>query len=159
MVERKTRQPRNRRFSVGLDARQLAAAFFLVAALIVVSALLGQGLGPLNIIILSAMVAVAMGLGLWYLIFHGLRRAASGNLELLLEVISTSPEGRLITTRMDCLWRLIALIGNSLDCRLADHGKHSRTFCRMIQKRSDRLAKYLNPPYMLGPQTCGPTFN
>ncbi|USG59770.1 PAS domain S-box protein [Sneathiella marina] len=99
MVDRKTRQPRNRRFSVGLDARQLAAAFFLVAALIVVSALLGQELGPLNIIILSAMVVVAMGLGLWYLIFHGLRRAASGNLELLLEVISTSPEGRLITTK------------------------------------------------------------
>ncbi|MEH6546036.1 MAG: PAS domain S-box protein [Sneathiella sp.] len=99
MVERKTRQSRNRRFSVGLDARQLAAAFFLVAALIVVSALLGQELGPLNIIILSAMVVVAMGLGLWYLIFHGLRRAASGNLELLLEVISTSPEGRLITTK------------------------------------------------------------
>jgi two-component system, cell cycle sensor histidine kinase and response regulator CckA len=99
MVEKNTRQTRNRRFSVGLDARQLAAAFFLVAALIVVSALLGQELGPLNILILSAMVIVAMGLGLWYLIFHGLRRAASGNLELLLDVIATSPEGRLITSK------------------------------------------------------------
>ncbi len=84
---------------MGVDARQLAAAFFLVAALIVISALLGRELGLVNIIILSAMVVAAMGLGLWYLIFHGLRQAASGNLDLLSNVISSSPEGRLLTTK------------------------------------------------------------
>ena len=84
---------------MGVDARQLAAAFFLVAVLIVISALLGRELGPFNIVILSVMVVAAMGLGLWYLIFHGLRRAARGNLDLLSEVISNSPEGRLITTK------------------------------------------------------------
>lgn len=84
---------------MGVDARQLAAAFFLVAALIVISALLGRELGLLNIIILSAMVIAAMGLGLWYLIFHGLRQAASGNLDLLSDIASTSPEGRLLTTK------------------------------------------------------------
>lgn len=98
-MKHRPRRPQNRRFSVGLDARQLAAAFFLVAALIVISALLGREIGPFNLVILSAMVIGAMGLGLWYLIFHGLRRAASGNLDLLSDVISASPEGRLITTK------------------------------------------------------------
>lgn len=93
------KRPQSRKFFMGVDARQLAAAFFLVAVLIVISALLGTELGPVNLVILSAMVVAAMGLGLWYLIFHGLRRAASGNLELLTDVISASPEGRLITTK------------------------------------------------------------
>ena len=94
MVERRNRR-RNPKFFMGVDARQLAAAFFLVAALIVISAMLGQELGLVNIVILSAMVIGAMGLGLWYLIFHGLRQAASGNLDLLSDVMSASPEGRL----------------------------------------------------------------
>ena len=94
-----SRRRRNPKFSLGMDARQLAAAFFLLAALIVISALLGQELGLVNIIILSAMVVAAMGIGLWYLIFHGLRQAASGNLDLLSDIISTSPEGRLLTTK------------------------------------------------------------
>lgn len=98
MVRKRNRR-RNPKFFMGVDARQLAAAFFLVAALIVISALLGRELGPVNIIILSAMVVVAMGLGLWYLIFHGLRQAASGNLDLLSDVVSSSPEGRLLTTK------------------------------------------------------------
>ena len=48
-----SRRRRNPKFSLGMDARQLAAAFFLLAALIVISALLGQELGLVNIIILS----------------------------------------------------------------------------------------------------------
>ncbi|WP_340149773.1 PAS domain S-box protein [uncultured Sneathiella sp.] len=99
MQKLNSRRRRNPKFSLGMDARQLAAAFFLLAALIVISALLGQELGLVNIIILSAMVIAAMGIGLWYLIFHGLRQAASGNLELLSDIISTSPEGRLLTTK------------------------------------------------------------
>ena len=98
MAQRKSKQ-RNPKFFMGVDARQLAAAFFLVAALIVISALLGRELGIVNIFILSAMVVAAMGLGLWYLIFHGLRQAASGNLDLLSDVMSESPEGRLLTTK------------------------------------------------------------
>ncbi|MAZ02562.1 MAG: hybrid sensor histidine kinase/response regulator [Sneathiella sp.] len=99
MQKLNSRRRRNPKFSLGMDARQLAAAFFLLAALIVISALLGQELGLVNIVILSAMVIAAMGIGLWYLIFHGLRQAASGNLELLSDIISTSPEGRLLTTK------------------------------------------------------------
>ncbi|MEX1034404.1 MAG: PAS domain S-box protein [Sneathiella sp.] len=99
MEKLSNRRRRNPKFSLGMDARQLAAAFFLLAALIVISALLGQELGLVNIIILSAMVIAAMGIGLWYLIFHGLRQAASGNLELLSDIISTSPEGRLLTRK------------------------------------------------------------
>ncbi|MEX0582925.1 MAG: PAS domain S-box protein, partial [Sneathiella sp.] len=99
MEKLSNRRRRNLKFSLGMDARQLAAAFFLLAALIVISALLGQELGLVNIIILSAMVIAAMGIGLWYLIFHGLRQAASGNLELLSDIISTSPEGRLLTRK------------------------------------------------------------
>ena len=98
MVQRRNRR-RNPKFFMGVDARQLAAAFFLVAALIVISALLGRELGPVNIVILSVMVVAAMGLGLWYLIFHGLRQAASGNLDLLSDVLASSPEGRLLTTK------------------------------------------------------------
>ena len=93
------RRRRNRKFFMGVDARQLAAAFFLVAVLIVISALLGRELGLVNIIILSAMVVAAMGLGLWYLIFHGLRQAASGNLDMMADLIASSPEGRLLTTK------------------------------------------------------------
>ena len=98
MVQRRNRR-RNPKFFMGVDARQLAAAFFLVAALIVISALLGQELDFVNIVILSVMVVGAMGLGLWYLIFHGLRQAASGNVDLLSDVVSSSPEGRLLTTK------------------------------------------------------------
>ncbi|MFC4270517.1 PAS domain S-box protein [Sneathiella chungangensis] len=99
MAQQVNRRRRNPKFFMGVDARQLAAAFFLVAALIVISALLGRELSFINIVILSAMVVSAMGLGLWYLIFHGLRQAASGNLDLLSDVIATSPEGRLLTTK------------------------------------------------------------
>ncbi|WP_051548119.1 hybrid sensor histidine kinase/response regulator [Sneathiella glossodoripedis] len=90
---------RDRRFFLGVDARQLAAAYFLVATLIVIAALLGRELSLVNITILSVMVLAAMGLGLWYLIFYGLRRAASGELDLVAEFVSSSPEGRLMTTK------------------------------------------------------------
>ncbi|MCG8491755.1 MAG: PAS domain S-box protein [Sneathiellales bacterium] len=90
---------RDRRFFLGVDARQLAAAYFLVATLIVIAAMLGQELSFLNLMILSAMVLAAMGIGLWYLIFYGLRRAASGDLDLIAEFVSASPEGRLVTTK------------------------------------------------------------
>ncbi|TNE35356.1 MAG: hypothetical protein EP348_09085, partial [Alphaproteobacteria bacterium] len=84
---------------MGVDARQLAATFFLVAALIVISAMLGRELEVVNIVVLSTMVVIAMGLGLWYLIFHGLRHTVSGNVDLLTDVIAASPEGRLLTTK------------------------------------------------------------
>ncbi|WP_169568971.1 hybrid sensor histidine kinase/response regulator [Sneathiella limimaris] len=90
---------KNRRFSLGVDARQLAAAYFLVATLIVIAALLGREMSLVNLTILSFMVLAAMGIGLWYLIFYGLRRAASGELDLLTEFVSSSPEGRLMTTK------------------------------------------------------------
>ncbi|MEP4193619.1 MAG: PAS domain S-box protein, partial [Sneathiella sp.] len=90
---------RDRRFFLGVDARQLAAAYFLVATLIVIAAILGQELSFLNLMILSAMVLAAMGIGLWYLIFYGLRRAASGDLDLIAEFVAASPEGRLVTTK------------------------------------------------------------
>ncbi len=90
---------RDRRFFLGVDARQLAAAYFLVATLIVIAAILGQELSFINLMILSAMVLAAMGIGLWYLIFYGLRRAASGDLDLIAEFVAASPEGRLITTK------------------------------------------------------------
>ncbi|MBL4740036.1 MAG: PAS domain S-box protein [Sneathiella sp.] len=90
---------RDRRFFIGVDARQLAAAYFLVATLIVIAAILGQELSFLNLVILSIMVLAAMGIGLWYLIFYGLRRAASGDFDLIAEFVSASPEGRLVTTR------------------------------------------------------------
>lgn len=96
-----TRPKRNkdRRFFLGVDARQLAAAYFLVATLIVIAALLGREMSLINMGILSSMVLAAMGLGLWYLIFYGLRRAASGEFDLIAEFVSSSPEGRLMTTR------------------------------------------------------------
>jgi len=90
---------RDRRFFLGVDARQLAAAYFLVATLIIIAAILGQELSFLNLLILSFMVLAAMGIGLWYLIFYGLRRAASGDFDLIAEFVSASPEGRLVTTR------------------------------------------------------------
>src|SRR5690606_25575738 len=93
------RRRKNRKFFMGVDARQLAAAFFLVAVLIVISALLGRELSLINIIILSAMVVAAMGLGLWYLIFHGLRQAANGNLDMMVDLIASNPEGRMLTTK------------------------------------------------------------
>jgi len=89
----------DRRFFLGVDARQLAAAYFLVATLIVIAALLGREMSLLNMSILSVMVLAAMGLGLWYLIFYGLQRAASGEMDLIAEFISSSPEGRLMTTK------------------------------------------------------------
>lgn len=92
---------RDRRFFLGVDARQLAAAYFLVATLIIIAALLGQEMSFINLMILSAMVLAAMGIGLWYLIFYGLRRAASGDLDLIAEFVSASPEGRLVTTKDD----------------------------------------------------------
>ncbi|MFT6559530.1 MAG: two-component system cell cycle sensor histidine kinase/response regulator CckA [Sneathiella sp.] len=97
--EYKPGRVRDRRFFLGVDARQLAAAYFLVATLIIIAAILGQELSFLNLMILSAMVLAAMGIGLWYLIFHGLRRAASGDLDLIAEFVSSSPEGRLVTTK------------------------------------------------------------
>ncbi|WP_334129401.1 PAS domain S-box protein [Sneathiella sp.] len=93
------RRRKSRKFFMGVDARQLAAAFFLVAVLIVISALLGRELSLINIIILSAMVVAAMGLGLWYLIFHGLRQAANGNLDMMVDLIASNPEGRMLTTK------------------------------------------------------------
>jgi len=127
MVRKRSRR-RNPKFFMGVDARQLAAAFFLVAALIVISALLGRELGLINIIILSAMVVAAMGLGLWYLIFHGLRQAATGNLDLLSDVVSSSPEGRLLTTKdgrfvyaNDAYCNLLELPANDAGQTLSDY--------------------------------------
>ncbi|MEH6497489.1 MAG: PAS domain S-box protein [Pseudomonas marincola] len=90
---------KDRRFFLGVDARQLAAAYFLVATLIVIAAILGREFSFFNLFILSGMVLAAMGIGLWYLIFYGLRRAASGEMDLIAEFISSSPEGRLITNK------------------------------------------------------------
>ncbi len=58
---------RNRRFFLGVDARQLAAAYFLVATLIIIAALLGQEMSFLNLMILSAMVLAAMTP--WYIYY------------------------------------------------------------------------------------------
>jgi two-component system, cell cycle sensor histidine kinase and response regulator CckA len=88
---------KGRPFFLGVDARQLAAIYFLVATLIVIAALLGRELSLINLLILSGMVLAAMGLGLWYLIFYGLRRASSGRMDLIAEFVSSSPEGRLVT--------------------------------------------------------------
>lgn len=90
---------KDRRFFLGVDARQLAAAYFLVATLIIIAALLGREMSLVNMTILSVMVLAAMGLGLWYLIFYGLRRAASGEMDLIAEFVSSSPEGRLMTSK------------------------------------------------------------
>ncbi|MBE7638376.1 PAS domain S-box protein [Sneathiella sp. P13V-1] len=90
---------KDRSFYLGVDARQLAVVYFLVATLIVIAAILGRELSPLSLIILSGMVLVATGLGLWYFIFHGLRKASSGKIDLVAEFVSASPEGRLVTTR------------------------------------------------------------
>ncbi|GLQ07328.1 hybrid sensor histidine kinase/response regulator [Sneathiella chinensis] len=98
-VNYKPGSTKNRRFFVGVDARQLAAAYFLVATLICIAAILGQDMSLINLLILSGMVLAAMGIGLWYLIFYGLRRAASGDLDLIAEFVSSSPEGRLVTSR------------------------------------------------------------
>ncbi|WP_288900475.1 PAS domain S-box protein [uncultured Sneathiella sp.] len=129
---------------MGVDARQLAAAFFLVAALIVISALLGRELGLINIIILSAMVVAAMGLGLWYLIFHGLRQAATGNLDLLSDVVSSSPEGRLLTTKdgrfvyaNDAYCNLLELPANDAGQTLSDYFAEDSE----VRAEIDRLLK------------------
>ncbi|MBO6826173.1 MAG: PAS domain S-box protein, partial [Sneathiella sp.] len=90
---------RERNFYLGVDARQLAVIYFLVATLIVIAAILGRQLSPLSLIMLSGMVLVAAGLGLWYLIFYGLRKASSGKMDLVAEFISASPEGRLVTSK------------------------------------------------------------
>jgi len=98
-LEKQQERGKDRRFFLGVDARQLAAAYFLVATLIVIAAILGRELSFFNLIVLSTMVLGTMGLGLWYLIFHGLRRAASGEMDLIAEFVSSSPEGRLITNK------------------------------------------------------------
>ncbi|MCF8468292.1 MAG: PAS domain S-box protein [Sneathiella sp.] len=128
---------------MGVDARQLAAAFFLVAALIVISALLGQELGPVNIIILSAMVAAAMGLGLWYLIFHGLRRAATGNLDLMSDIISASPEGRLLTTKDGRFVFSNAAYQQLLDLPLREAGRTLRDLLGDEPEARDKIDKLL----------------